>query len=118
MPLEGQARLGLVVQQPLTLEWGWHCRGKLLIAEELLKHGADIHAPVADGDYWIPPPVVPKAEVCWGAALDKAHSYALVCVVEASQEKQGQKGEEEEVDDLAWPPMQPSVCCQTAVVVR
>eukprot|EP00045_Choanoeca_perplexa_P020363 m.4214 g.4214 ORF g.4214 m.4214 type:complete len:122 (+) comp6761_c0_seq1:142-507(+) len=37
-------------------------RGKLLIAEELLKHGADIHAPVNDGDYWIPPPVVPKAE--------------------------------------------------------
>eukprot|EP00730_Choanoeca_flexa_P015300 TRINITY_DN6995_c0_g1_i2.p1 TRINITY_DN6995_c0_g1~~TRINITY_DN6995_c0_g1_i2.p1 ORF type:complete len:122 (+),score=21.28 TRINITY_DN6995_c0_g1_i2:186-551(+) len=37
-------------------------RGKLLIAEELLKHGANIHTPVSDGDYWVPPPVIPKAE--------------------------------------------------------
>ena len=38
-------------------------RGKLQIAIELLNAGADIHAPVREGDYWVPPPAPLKPEV-------------------------------------------------------
>ncbi|EGD83354.1 hypothetical protein PTSG_03962 [Salpingoeca rosetta] len=37
-------------------------RGRLQVAEMLLKAGASVHTEIKDGDYWLPPPAPPKEE--------------------------------------------------------